>query len=820
MSNEESIEKDISLCTESLKEMIKTFRRKNKQVSDEVSWTINFLNKLINKWEVFFAIDFFHIFEYAYPNMSDIIAEKPSPEFIQHRAALEYLFSNPFKKVQVILLPPYIDELKNHIKLKFKDYTEIPRNEQINQISEKFINDQQSLVTKACEAMDNGKDLDPKTYQNLVETIMDSELNNALFLLSGRTKKGLEFIINLIKDKKVIVDSAIISENIKIIETATQLGNNEIYSILNKIKKERSFTQNWSDNFAINIVLALNNHFKENNDQKIIYLMSDVRKIIQLFHWNWPIIIEKSIIEEIEKIQNTLNIYGALNDSIHRTTNIFLQYMYSSSNHIDTDTDTNKQISEEEMKETIKKLEGKNTELTNFDWFINKQHVKDIVKKCNNLCVNCSLKERSLKEQCDEIKKGIQEREKLINQGFSMSVLRNRFNLNLIEKEINDDKRNMKEAVKAIVYLLSNKNNENEFKESFDKKMNELKGLYVDNEEKLAMHLIGLSLSEIQVDVIRRLNPTRRIPFTIHFDNEEIKSVLEKTSKEQPLDKIEEVSSNLYKIVSNKEKGIEKNLFSAIINYNFDKHGNVNNLLNSYVNNLTDNEADEKNSELYQNCLLVYLLSQHQFAVKHKDQITYDNTLERCRRAIIDYNEDDKFQYMKGVIIRRGIEAGMEENIEEKYNVTIELFDNLICKYLKEPIDKVDKLFVSSLINSYAYTICIFEKDKEDINKVLVNKAFDTFMKIERYHDSGDREANFLDTKGLLYFVKAKMIGNMESKDVQEMLNKAKKNIIEAKKAAETARYFDYEKEKIDNHLKLIEPYLNSKRYHKNQVVH
>ena len=60
-----------SLKSKSLCALIYGFRNNNKQYSEEILWTINYLDKLTNDWEVYFAIDYHLIYEYAFQNFSD-----------------------------------------------------------------------------------------------------------------------------------------------------------------------------------------------------------------------------------------------------------------------------------------------------------------------------------------------------------------------------------------------------------------------------------------------------------------------------------------------------------------------------------------------------------------------------------------------------------------------------------------------------------------------------------------------------------------------------------------------------------------------------
>jgi len=781
-----------------MESLIKDLRKRNKKILQEVVWTISDQQKIIADWDIIFAIDFYHIFEFAYPNVSKIIENRnlQSPEtisdLVQHREALRFLFSQCYYSAP-ILLPPHIEELKNHLKKNIHDYLcDVSKITEIQNTL--FTPEEKSLIGEAYTYLNKKEKLPDNIYEDLVKLILSKKLSNVLFLLSGMAKQGLEIITYLIKNKKVIVDHDILSTYKETIERAIKLDETGVLPVFNSLRK-KSFSQNINDTSVINIVTSLNKEFlKEDNNKKVIYYISDTQTAMHLFHLDWTgSHLSDSIKNKITNVQTALNVLE-VNDSIHRTSDVFLEYMICTPRHIRRED----QSFFNARTKTIEELEKRKSKLVAFDTF--EIAINEVKNKCANDCTNCNIL-----TQCEEIRKEIEKWKRLHNDRCSMKILKDKFTSlknnptpDLTEERMSTATTDFEQAVNTITSFLANKEDKI-FAVQYDQKWKELQNAYFDTIKTLSRHILDFS-SDIHSELVKRIKPTRRLPFKIEFTNEEIKKVINEIDESLNttpinIDKIKKITNTIYDIVNNEKKEPEKDLFSAIINYNLDKHNNVNYLLSHHIHC----EPNERVKN-YENFLLIYLLSQHQFATKNKNLLTYNESLNLCCKAIDYYPNDHRFRYMKGIIIGRGIEANLEK--EKSINDVLTCLDELSGKY-------DDELFSASILNGYAYAICLSEYNRDDLNKELVQKAINKFKQIAIPKENW--EAHFLDTQGLLFFLEAKI--SQEKEDRDNLCAQAITTLQKAEKEAEKTKYFNYEIRTIRKHIKVIKTYLKTKKF-------
>jgi len=809
------LKKPIPTSDSILHELLGELPEENNKTLKEIYWTICDQQDLKNDKNIIFVIDFLHVYEYAYPPIEQILKGEID-RIVLNRAALHFLFTQ-CNCGAPILLPHHIEELKEHIKnIYAKSISTFNVVDEIKQKTFLFSANEVKLIEKAYQSYEKDNCLSEDIRKEFVSLIISNNLSGVLSLLSGMTRDGLETIVNLIKNKNVIVDSELYNEYKETIEATFNPNEDEknIFLVLNKIRP-KSYRQNSQDAAVIYMVLSLNNELIKNpENNRVIYFISDAKGITRLFHSDWFKYDnnnyndrdKKKHIDNIQKvlhIQKVDNIFGPA-DSIHRTTNIFLEYMTNTSKLVNRDHEDYKKIKEktiDKLKENQKKFEElkKSDDIKIFF----EEPFSQLIEGCSNNCDKCN---KELSEKCENIKRAISEWRKNLKERYSLSVLKHVCGENH-ENFITQVKDSYEKAIKILTYFLQEKDDDL-LKNEYTKRWDNLTDTYFKSIEQLSESLIGFK-SEIFEEIIQKIEPTRRIPFNINFKNKVINEVLneiriEKTAKERNLSQIKNITDKLFHIVSSQDRDIEKCIFSAIIYYNFGKHEVVDNILKIHI---SDKNAT-LNREDYRTCLLIYLLSQHQLAINNNDIQIYKETFEHCQKAIKENLDDDRFQYMEGLIIRRGIEVGFEEDKEKQLNVVLEIFEKLSDINNILPRDKYDKLYLASILNSYAYTICYSEYKKETVNEKLIEKASEKFDLIKDHVIVKDWEANFFTTEGILEFLKAKIANDKGLYDETKIkLTNAKEKLEDAKTCAEKAKYFKYEINKIKTFINDVTNY-------------
>jgi len=148
---------------------------------------------------------------------------------------------------------------------------------------------------------------------------------------------------------------------------------------------------------------------------------------------------------------------------------------------------------------------------------------------------------------------------------------------------------------------------------------------------------------------------------------------------------------------------------------------------------------------------------------------------------------------MLGVVIGRGKQTGIEKER------TLDQAINCFKKSLKLSEKLKDNIFDAAVHNSIAYAISL-KSLKEDLTRKELDFALTAIKNMENLIPQEDWDANFLDTKGVIYYHLGEFATDNKSR--LEFLLESGKNLKRAKNLANKHHFLGYEKKTIKDNLK------------------
>lgn len=783
-----------NVCNQqTLNELLINLRLKFQQLFEEVNWVVQDQEFLKNYGTIYFIVDFYHIYDFAHPFQAIIEESKRNKQLptnetlgklVQYQSALTFLFYGLKSKYpHPILLPPHVKELKSHIRKNIENHNNLLLRLEImrNLRTAILTPEDELLLAKAKEEYEKNKsfqNIDEDIYKSLLNLVL-TKFQDILSLITGLTQRGNEVITNLVDEQLVIIDWDKISDFQALIQEVMLKKKSKVFDVFNHLRKDQ-YAQNDSDAQVIDIIIALNIESTNKKLNNIYYFLSDSENVMKLFHPDQYKLNLKAI-ELIKAAQEDISGKGIQN-SIHRTTNVFLDYMMTAENHIDINDD---KFFESKQK-TIDNLIDRRSLILHFNTL--EKTFLEILKKCPN---NCSQCKSNIKTECGAIKSEIVEWDELYNKRISSTILSNRF---VILKPAIDYvetfRDTIEEGIITIISFLTDKDKKLETR--ITEQRAKLDQSYFKLVETISDKMLDFS-TEIQQVLVYGIKPFRRIPFSVNFENAEITNILEEArqlfenSQNKPsLEEIKRISTRIWDLTSDNSIGIERQLLLAILNYNFNQL--------AYAFQFLDDYCGKENVAKKEDFLLIKLLVMHQFAINSQNKLLYNQSLDLSRNLLNQFPEDSRFHYMLGVIIGRGIQSSIEMN--NKIEDSIMHFKNAL-QILKSE-NNINELYEATIWNSISFANCLFQSP--ELHNILeANKALDN---ISRLVNENEWDANFLDTKGLVLYYQSRLESKEEIKN--QLLKVSQKYLEKAFAIAKSNKYLPYEISDIVKHIKLI----------------
>jgi hypothetical protein len=812
-----------------LKDLVSLIRKVYRDWLDAVNSVIIDQKNILDGKSLYMAVDFKHIYEYIFPNeilqKIDNVSDGGNisiKEIIWHKyAGLTFLFNNIEEIKEPVLFAPHVLELLDTIK-KHQSY-QIYSIEY--ELKYRLNEDELQLVKNAAIIL---KDTSEKYHEDRIklENLIITKFHNLFLLFTGFSLQGIERLKDLISNKKIIIEDDIVSDYSDIIQNCIENPVANYLDIFNYLRKNRSL-QNYRDAKLLEIVINLNKHFIENNINKKVYILSDTQTFSVILHpadyitklqnelKDYELLIKEeldynkkekeayvkrelehkidNIISLFKKHSTDLSIFGS-EDTLFRSPEIFVAYMIDSHSHLSKNNPDFKKT----RVETINHLEKRKARLLQFNFF--DSAFDELVKECTNNCHTCSNINK-----CNSFKSDIEQWWQIYNEKITLDLLDSfkEFQGGFIQ----NIEKNIEKGIKEIIEYLSDPSN-SFLKSVFDKK-EEIDKSYIEtaNHLKLNLQKTGFNLHE---ELIFQLKPLRRIPFPLSFESNVVKDVLTEAQSfiknyelmkekdkecDETISEIKTISNKIIDISFDKTCGPDADLLFAILNFNFNKFQNANNILidslqNPFIKNISE----------YQ---LVRILTLTQYACNIRDEVVYNEAKVLCEKTLKKHLLDSRVYYLYGVTIGRGIQTGLEK--ECSIDVSINYFEQAL-KHLQDENRK--PLYEANIWNSIAFSICLIE---DELTAEHIEYALSALNMMSNLIPEQEWDANFVDTKGLVFYRKAQY-SELES-NIIELLNES---IVYFKKALEIGlknKYLYYERREIERHLKMANELLLSYTY-------
>ncbi|MGD2246844.1 MAG: hypothetical protein PVF58_00445 [Candidatus Methanofastidiosia archaeon] len=747
------------------------------------------LELLKKGWNINFAIDFYQIFNFLYPERKRKASINSYEHEIELRAAGAFIFSELEEVRQPFLLPPYLIELTNHLAYLKDKITKAKEERHYEDLLEE--SDLQKLE-KAKKIYKRKKEL-PKKLMNEVIDLINAKFPTLFKLISGGFKNEIAEINRLFRNKRISVVTEYWEGEKDILnliqkENEKSVAHSGWYNGFQKLKPLENIARNVRDARAIQIVMALNNFFKENDRKKVIYLVSDAEAMENVLNWdknddiNWKIEEHPlGIIKNLGKFKNV---------RILRNSRSFLIYLL------------NRGKSENNRQRWIETIQNLNAQQDKLD------RLSKIRGMINNLFEECKEKcnDPEREEQCQKIQKKIEEYERVSKETnlFKLISQSKRFlgpYINQFMKVTNQEKET--EDIRSMIEFLMLE------KEDFERKIEQ-------KTEELDAN-INQILSKLQSDIVRalpfdsfkkmtyKLRRLRGIPYKIIFRNEVIKEALndffgliDEFSEESELEigegRFEDIQrewEGILKLTEDESLGLESRLLLSVILFSYKFYQEIISIKSEIESEFTKAPEIEKEFLLLE-CLANYRLYRNKGVQRY-----FEITMNTCAACVGKYYGDPRFLNLSAIL--KAISDQSKGSIQN----SLSLLDE--ARKISQTDPSWDDPHIKSTILNNIVFINLIQKD---LTMKAIEETEGLMEEIADLHPHTKWDADMMHTEGLLFLEKAVLVRS--SKKKKEIL---KKSIKKFEKAKEMAYEFDldrYRKENIRNDLKRARTQLNA----------
>jgi hypothetical protein len=729
---------------------------------------------MIDGWNISFAVDFHQIYNYLHPKKRKD-EDKETEHEIFLRAAGTFIFSELEEIEKLFILPPHSTELINHL-VHLKEEVMIIR----EYVSEDLLEEhERQNLENAKEIYDTGGELSKELMDEILELI-NAKFLRLYKLVSGGFRNEIAEVNNLFKSRKISKVTEVWDEDvIDVIQKESQKSVKEFkwFDGFRELRpKNRNIANNVRDARVIQIIMAVNDFFKEKNKKEVIYLISDAETMERVLNWdmfddlNWK--------EEEHPLGTIKNLGKYKSVRILRNSKSFLVYLF------------NKSKSENKQKRrinTIRNLTARRRELDKL------AAIRAMIMEEFVLCTTkCNDPEKE--KQCLKIRNKIEEFEREYRKTSSFKLISE--SRQLLKPYIDGfgmihyrDTENLRDVKSLVDFLLLEK-------KDFEKRIKR-------ETEELEVK-INQTLSSLRSDIIKglsfesfwkmnyKLRRLRGIPYKIMFKNEVIRDSLkeffelmdeyaEELQKEKKEDKFRDIQERWRKILElteNESLGLEHRLLLALIFFSYKLYHDVISIRSEIESELADNPEIKKEFLLLE-CLANYRLCR----IKEIDRY-FEIARDICDECVGKHHDDPRFLNLSAIL--RAIIAPTEENIGS----SLYFLDRAKKISEKEDSEWNDKNTKSTILNNVVF-ISLMRKDI-DLNAIL--KIEGLMKEMEDLYPRDDWDSEVLHTEGVLFLKKSRITESSEER--KKLL---KMSINDFRRALEMAEELDLDKHRIKN---------------------
>lgn len=745
---------------------------------DEIEKVKTDFEMMIDGWNINFAVDFFQIHNFLHPKREKT-GDTEKEHKIWLRAAGTFLFSELEEVQRTFILPPHLNEFKNHLIHLKRELLLIKEKHFVKEEHphEDFLEeDEREMLEEAKEIYSKGEQLSEKLMNEILDLI-NAKFLSLYKLVSGRFRNEIAEINDLFDNKRIsTVTGCWDKDVVDLVQKEAQKSVRKFnwYNGFKEVRPRNSIiASNVRDARAIQIIIAMNEFFREKDRKEVVYIVSDAESMEKVLNWdkfddlNW---------KEEENPLGIIKVGEYNNIRILRDSRSFLVYLLNRSKS------ENKQ---ERRKKIIENLTARQKELDRLAAI--RGMIKDEFALCREKCDDPQREKHCRKIQ-DKIEKF--EREYKKTNLFKM-ISQSR---ELLEPYISQfrgaqdrDMADLEDVESLIDFLLLEK-------EDFEKRIRE-------KTEELETK-INRTLSSLRSDIVRglsfdsfrkmnyKLRRLRGIPYQIKFENAVIKDSLKEFSKlmdtyseELHPKKKEEISKDIrdkwkeiLELTENESLGLENRLLLALVLFSYKFYHDVIGIKSEVGSKFADNPKTEKEFLLLE-CLANYRLYRNK-KVNWYFEVAKNISTDCTKR----FRDDPRFINLSAIL------KALPNPTEESIRSSLSLLERARTISETNP-EWNDNHTKSTILNN----IVFINLTRKDLDLDTIVKAEKKLKKIKELHPRKKWDFDMLHTEGFLLSKKAMYVESPAEK--KELL---KRSIDDFRKARKMAIEYDLDEYRIE----------------------
>jgi hypothetical protein len=706
--------------------------------------------ELINEgWDLNFALDFSQLYLFAFPmdELIQKIADRTPPSeaernrLVNLQAARGFVFYELKKCPKPILLPPYAIELRNFLAVQ--ESRRLQRNLYVRFIKkwprEMFSNSERNIlneITQWYDSHETDEDLPEQLFKKGIN-FFSSRFRDLFFLISGSSREGLTIIRNLFSEEapRVLLAHQRWPRYSKFIsEVVSKPESDSIwFEMLSDIRGK--WDSDYRDAAAIELAIELSKMLKKKKKPEIVLLVSDAFSMNAVLNWDKSE--DKKLMDRFKgKPLGILELPSGKEVRLLRTSDTFLLFLLHAGKTFEESVD---KVGEEHRRV--------------MDFFKRSPRIEDLKKECalydkrNNRYSEYDPKKcKECKRGgavCDNLKNWLKNYESMFDQLEATKLYLYRKSYLIPFKDMLEDKYFMlKEALRLSIFLLGRPSNQ--FESIFEDKEIELQKQMVKTQKELGRLTIEVD-KESMKEISYRIGQFTGIPHKIQFSNPKILEILYELKEDikayvWDFDKLKSLTSKIFEVTDSWDPYDDSMLLLSVLFFAYGEYALAEEIS---IEALSADDLQNRFEYEYIRCLAL-----HKRGLAKKElKPLFLSSIELCEQLCSKYQDEPRACYLLGIIVRRGIEAGLVK----KYTL-----DDAINKFKKALLinDKIikDIDLTAAILNNIACTVCAKEQVDEhslDIAWEAIQRLEQPPIGIESWHPK------FFDTKSCVLLLRA-----------------------------------------------------------------
>jgi hypothetical protein len=666
-----------------------------------------------------YAIDFHDVWNYAEPlSMLLSIHQKrrhqiPDDEAFKRQIARSKLLFDPGSKNRCVLLPPYLDELKN----KFNEVTKKILEQGVSGVDKDFLHQLEKIadndiVQNTIDEFQNNGSVSPNLLAKF-PSFLETNVRELLYYISGVANQGLDIINDVLfsANSKLKVASSLWPEAASLISKITKNKSSEWYRDFSKMRPNpESDASNLYDAKAIDLILSINEYLL--TKREFLVLVSGASTMKKFFRRKVDNLPANYIVTK----EDGLSISASQFDEVIPLFRPIETYYYLTLFFDKTDEDVLHHLGDELdrinqvyiLGESIKKLQP-----TCDECITNQKKVCTFSKSCHSIHIQKQI--LGHKEHFDQY-------ENVLLAENRLSVIEPAWE-KITAQQNEFASRLNKTTLKLIEYLASRRNNLDENLYLREENLQES----MEEQIRSALHSIT-DVTFYQDEIGSGLEKFTRTRYRINFNDKEIEDLLNKVESARDIGDTKLLSQSIRQLIDRayeeKLKSKKQLLWAVLLLC----HGLYDRTIELMVRTLNTETLDNAKEYYYVRALAHYVKGD------------FKQVIADCKENIGNYQDDPRFYHLCGLAAGMLVVTGTNISDDVSWSVAID--------YEKDAYDLVEKNatkdenFLSAIINNLAYFYC----RRNNLNDL--EQATKWIRKLKEISPSFDKSPEDLNTRG------------------------------------------------------------------------